>query len=47
MWQVSQLLAHADKLADPTKAALAKPAAIPVAPIAAPAAPQAQKPKKK
>jgi thiosulfate dehydrogenase len=45
MWQVSQLLAHADKLPDQTKAALARPAAIPVAaPPAAATTPQ--KPKK-
>jgi len=47
MWQVSQLLAHADKLPDPTKAALAKPAALPVAPPGpAPAAMQGKKPEK-
>lgn len=44
IWQVSQLLAHADKLPDQTKAALAKPAAIPVA---APPAMPPQKSKKK
>jgi hypothetical protein len=44
MWQVSQLLAHADKLPEPTKAALAKPAAIPV--MAPPASTTPQKPKK-
>ena len=44
MWQVSQLLAHANKLPDQTKAALAKPAAIPVA--APPASTTPQKPKK-
>jgi thiosulfate dehydrogenase len=47
MWQVSQMLAHADKLPEQTKAALAKPAAIPLTPAAAPAATPAQKPKKK
>jgi len=31
IWQVAQMLKHADKLPDPTKAALAKPAALPVA----------------
>jgi thiosulfate dehydrogenase len=37
IWQVSQMLAHADKLPDTTKAALAKPAAIPVvSPTASP-----------
>ena len=47
MWQVSQLLAHADKLPDPTKAALAKPAALPVAPPSpTPAAMQGKKPTK-
>ena len=45
MWQVSQLLAHADKLPDPTKAALAKPAAIPV--TAPPPASPEQKQKSK
>ena len=45
MWQVSQLLAHADKLPDQTKAALAKPTAIAVATTSsAPAAAQPQKP---
>lgn len=33
MWQISQMLKHADKLPDQTKAALARPAAIPVAPV--------------
>jgi mono/diheme cytochrome c family protein len=33
MWQVSQLLAHADKLPDQTKAALAKPPTIPGGPV--------------
>jgi thiosulfate dehydrogenase len=45
IWQVSEMLAHADKLPDQTKAALAKPAAIPVA--APPATAQPQKGKKK
>jgi thiosulfate dehydrogenase len=45
MWQVSQMLAHADKLPEPTKAALAKPAAVPVATPAA--ATQSPKPKTK
>jgi thiosulfate dehydrogenase len=45
MWQVSQLLAHADKLPDPTKAALARTAVIPVAPPGpTPAAMQGKKP---
>ena len=47
MWQVSQMLAHADKLPDQTKAALARPAAIPVAPPPPTAAAQPGKPKKK
>jgi len=48
MWQVSQMLAHADKLPDQTKAALAKPAAGPAAtPGPATAAAQPQKSKKK
>jgi thiosulfate dehydrogenase len=50
MWQVSQMLAHADKLPDPTKAALAKTAAIPLgAPAlnANPAAMQGKSPSKK
>jgi len=48
MWQVSHMLAHADKLPEPTKAALAKPAAVPVAAVApAPAATQAPKPQTK
>ena len=53
MWQVSQMLQHADKLPDQTKAALAKPAAIPVAPVSAssgakqPTAMQGKKPNKK
>lgn len=47
MWQVSLMLQHADKLPDQTKAALAKPAAIPVAPLSAtPAATQGKKPVK-
>ena len=47
MWQVSQLLAHADKLPDPTKSALARTAAIPVAPPGpTPAAMQGKKPVK-
>ncbi len=45
MWQVSQLLAHADKLPEPTKAALARPAALPV--MAPPASTTPQKPKSK
>lgn len=45
MWQVSQLLAHADKLPDQTKAAL-KPAAA-TAPIASAPPAEAQKPTKK
>jgi thiosulfate dehydrogenase len=36
MWQVSQMLGHADKLPAPTQAALAKPAALPIAPPSAP-----------
>lgn len=48
MWQVSQMLQHADKLPNTTKAALAKPAAIPVAPPSpTPAAMQGKKPNKK
>lgn len=46
MWQVSQLLAHADKLPDPTKAALAKPAAIPVTTALPASSAQKQKSKK-
>jgi mono/diheme cytochrome c family protein len=47
MWQVSQMLQHADKLPDQTKAALAKPAALPVAPPSpTPAAMQGKKPEK-
>jgi thiosulfate dehydrogenase len=45
IWQVSEMLAHADKLPDQTKAALAKPAAIPVS--APPATAPPQKGKKK
>jgi thiosulfate dehydrogenase len=45
IWQVSEMLAHADKLPDQTKAALVKPAAIPVA--APPATAPPQKDKKK
>jgi thiosulfate dehydrogenase len=46
MWQVSQMLQHADKLPDATKAALAKPAALPIAQPnpAPPAAMQDKKP---
>ncbi len=48
MWQVSQMLAQADKLPVQTKAALAKPAAIAVAaPSTAPAPPEQQKTKRK
>jgi thiosulfate dehydrogenase len=47
MWQVSQLLAHADKLPDQTKAALAKPPAVATAPAPAPAPAQPPKTKKK
>jgi mono/diheme cytochrome c family protein len=47
MWQVSQMLQHADKLPDQTKAALAKTPALPVAPASpAPAAMQGKKPEK-
>jgi thiosulfate dehydrogenase len=47
MWQVSEMLQHADKLPDPTKAALARPAALPVAsPGPTPAAMQGKKPVK-
>ncbi|HEX4605206.1 MAG TPA: cytochrome c, partial [Candidatus Angelobacter sp.] len=46
MWQVSQMLQHADKLPGQTKAALARPAGSPVAAPAAPATMQPQKPKK-
>ena len=51
MWQVSQMLAHADKLPDPTKAALVKPAAVsaaqPVVPTPAPEQPQKSGKKRK
>jgi mono/diheme cytochrome c family protein len=48
MWQVSQMLGHADKLPAPTQAALAKPAALPIAPPSAPpAAMQGKTPVKK
>ncbi|HEY3769890.1 MAG TPA: cytochrome c [Candidatus Angelobacter sp.] len=50
MWQVSQLLAHADKLPDQTKGVLVKPVMVPgsaTAPAAnAPATMQPAKPKK-
>jgi len=47
MWQVSQMLQHADKLPDQTKAALAKPAALPAAPPSlTPAAMQGKRPVK-
>ena len=47
MWQVSEMLQHADKLPEQTKAALAKPAALPVAPPSpTPAAMQGKKPVK-
>lgn len=47
MWQVSQMLQHADKLPNQTKAALAKPAALSVAPPSAtPAAMQGKTPVK-
>lgn len=50
MWQVSQLLAHADKLPDQTKAVLVKPVMVPgsatAAPATAPATMQPAKPKK-
>jgi len=50
MWQVSQLLVHADKLPDQTKAVLVKPIMVPgsapTAPTTAPAASQPTKPKK-
>jgi thiosulfate dehydrogenase len=44
IWQVSQMLAHADKLPDPTKATL-KPSAVP-APATPPTTMQPMKPKK-
>ena len=47
MWQVSHMLAHADKLPDQTKAALAKPAPVTIAPAPAPAPAQPPKAKKK
>jgi len=48
MWQVSQMLTQADKLSGQIKAALAKPAAIPVAaPSATPAPAEQQKTKRK
>jgi hypothetical protein len=46
MWQVSQMLAHANKLPEQTKAALARPAAIPVSTQPATPTMQPQKPKK-
>jgi thiosulfate dehydrogenase len=47
IWQVSQMLQHADKLPDQTKAALAKPAMLPIAtPSATPAATQGNSQKK-
>jgi thiosulfate dehydrogenase len=47
MWQVSQMLQHADKLPEQTKAALVKPAALPLAPPSpTPAAMQGKKPVK-
>jgi len=47
MWQVSQLLQHADKLPDQTKAALAKTGTLRVAPPrTTPAAMQGKKPEK-
>ena len=47
MWQVSQMLQHADKLPDQTKAALAKPSALPVPPAnPTPAAMQGKSQKK-
>jgi hypothetical protein len=47
MWQVSQMLAHADKLPEPTKAALAKPPTIPGGPVPHLLPMQPQKPKTK
>jgi mono/diheme cytochrome c family protein len=49
MWQVSQMLAHADKLPDPTKTALARTAAIPLVPAlnANPGAMRGKSPSKK
>jgi mono/diheme cytochrome c family protein len=47
IWQVSQMLQHADKLPDQTKAALAKPASLPIAtPSSTPAATQGKGQKK-
>jgi thiosulfate dehydrogenase len=47
MWQVSQLLAHADKLADQTKAVLVKPVMVPGSATApAPSMMMQAKPKK-
>jgi thiosulfate dehydrogenase len=50
MWQVSQLLAHADKLPDQTKAVLVKPTMVlgsaPAVPTTTPATSQPTKPKK-
>ena len=46
MWQVSQMLQHADKLPDQTKAALAKPAAIPGGPVPHLQPTQSKEPKK-
>ena len=43
MWQVSMLVAHADKLPAQAQTVLAKPAVIPAAAQSAPAAPQPQK----
>jgi thiosulfate dehydrogenase len=43
MWQVSMLLAHADKLPAPAQAVLVKPAVTPAATQSVPAAPQPQK----
>jgi thiosulfate dehydrogenase len=45
MWQVSLLLAHADKLPAQAQTVLVKPAVIPAATQSAPAAPQPQKKK--
>jgi thiosulfate dehydrogenase len=44
MWQVSQMLAHADKLPDPTKAVLVKPIMVPGSAPATP--PATMQPKK-
>jgi thiosulfate dehydrogenase len=43
MWQVSMLVAHADKLPAQAQTVLAKPAVVPAATQSAPAAPQPQK----